>query len=107
MTFTATTNPKKPEETEAQITSEAVKWRTICNYMKKGFQKNNYGFTGQNILHGRRKQMKENGERIAVTISRWKRKSELCNVISILTFSNFEDRGRGHKLRILVASRRY
>ena len=38
---------------------------------------------------------------------RWKRKSELCNVISILTFSNFEDRGRGHKLRILVASRRY
>ena len=76
MTFTATTNPKKPEETEAQITSEAVKWRTICNYMKKGFQKNNYGFTGQNILHGRRKQMKENGERIAVTIRRWKRKSE-------------------------------
>ena len=45
MTFTATTNPKKPEETEAQITSEAVKWRTICNHMKKGFQKNNYGCT--------------------------------------------------------------
>lgn len=42
--------------------------------MKKGFQKNNYCCSY--ILHGRRKQMKENGERIAVTISRWKRKSE-------------------------------
>ena len=38
---------------------------------------------------------------------RWKRKSEFCNVISILTFPNYEDRGRGHELRILVASRRY
>lgn len=76
MTFTTTTNPKKPEETEAHISSEAVKWRSNCNYMKKRFQKDNCCFTGQNILHGRRKQMKKNGERIAVTISRSKRKSE-------------------------------
>ena len=35
MTFTATTNPKKPEETEAQITSEAVKWRKDSCYYQQ------------------------------------------------------------------------